>query len=246
MILHCSHHKCLTVYFSNVLNAVAAQQGCVYASFSADDSPPGDADWLLCEDSSVDLAGIPHHARITHVVRDPRDLLVSAYFYHLRCDEDWCVRPDMGFERVPPGYSYQDYLAGLPLAEGLRLELDTVTRYVFEAMETWDFDDPRCLELKFEDIMADEPGWFDRVFGWYGLGWLARRRALQAVRRFSLNHRTPGQWLRDRVGDRDGNTAGGHPNPESKDWRHLFDEPFRQNFHDRWGNLVRRLGYAPE
>ena len=81
--MHCCYHKCMTLYFNDVFKVFSAQAGLNFQNTAFVAADPDTADILLSHDSRIDLAGIARPWRASHIVRDPRDLLVSAYFYHL-------------------------------------------------------------------------------------------------------------------------------------------------------------------
>ena len=31
------------------------------------------------------------------IIRDPREIIISEYLYHLKCDEEWCVKPNSNY-----------------------------------------------------------------------------------------------------------------------------------------------------
>lgn len=39
---------------------------------------------------ALDLEKLGSEVKITRFIRDPRDLVVSGYFYHIRGAEEWC------------------------------------------------------------------------------------------------------------------------------------------------------------
>jgi hypothetical protein len=94
-----------------------------------------------------------------HVVRDPRDMCVSAYFSH---------RNSHPTERWPELAEHRKRLQEVPQDEGLFLEMEFSRRY-FEDMRDWDADDPRILELKMEDVTADPYAHALRIFTFLGL-----------------------------------------------------------------------------
>lgn len=94
-----------------------------------------------------------------HVVRDPRDILVSAYFSHLHshATRDW-----------PELVEHRRRLRGLEKEEGLHLEMDFIAD-VFRAIRDWDYDTDHVLELTFRELTNDPYGTFLRVFEHLGM-----------------------------------------------------------------------------
>lgn len=86
--IHVCHHRCMTLYFSQVFAAFARQVGWQYHS-TVNGVPPDSAELVLVHDGSFPRGA--GECRGTHIVRDPRDLIVSGYFYHLRTSETWCT-----------------------------------------------------------------------------------------------------------------------------------------------------------
>jgi len=89
VLMHCSYHKCMTVYFSGIVGRILGQnfEGAGYAHFNSD------IEDFYAQQSNYELASVNNHAidlsryknyRVTRLIRDPRDLVVSGYFYHHR------------------------------------------------------------------------------------------------------------------------------------------------------------------
>ena len=140
VLLHCSYHKCMTVYTKRVLRALFNRMlffcGGRYRHFRSNISAFY-ANLERCRVLSVNNC-VPDLNKLgdfqmTRFIRDPRDLIVSGYFYHRRCNEKWTLIPDprdadlrdvngcvpLG---VKPGESYSDFLQRVPLEEGLAAE----------------------------------------------------------------------------------------------------------------------------
>src|SRR3954466_12518100 len=103
-LVHCAHHKVGTVWWGNILRAVAQRCGVGYAEISRGNVPGSAAVYLFQHSRHFDRApftGRPF--RGTHMIRDPRDVLVSGYFYHLWTAERWANLPDPRYE----GRSYR-------------------------------------------------------------------------------------------------------------------------------------------
>lgn len=234
--VHCGHHKCLTVLFSNVLRQAA---GCARVAFHStaeegvDPDRIGTGDYLLVHDSRIDLDGLGSF-RATYVIRDPRDLVVSGYFYHLRTTETWCTRPNPDHHDLPADVSYQQHLRSLSIEEGLCYEMSHVSGRMIEDMASWDYTRDDVLELRFEDIVGNERPLFERIFRWYGVGargasklaGMAERHSLRAVRK-----RQPSVAAHARPGSYPGQ------------WRACFTDKVKALFKQRYGQVPVYLGY---
>lgn len=109
-------------------------------------------------------------ARFLHLIRDPRDVLLSGARYHETASGKQerflhSPRPALG------GKSYQEHLQGLPeLADKLDFEMRNMHQKTLEQMRSWPYGHPRALDLRYEDLIADEDAaLFGRVLAFFGL-----------------------------------------------------------------------------
>jgi hypothetical protein len=182
------------------------------------------------------------HFKISRFVRDPRDLVVSGYFYHRRGAEDWVKieRPtadDWYFANgvVPEalrrvGSSFAEYLQSVPEEEGLLAELE-FRRLHFESIAAWPNQHPDILTYRYEDIVGNEPFVFRGLFEFYGLSAIERRLGIWFANRYSIGRRAKDPHIR---------------NPISGQWRKHFTPRVRQAFDSEYAGLIRELGYPPE
>lgn len=245
-LIHCSYHKCLTVFFRRVMEPSLAHLG-GYRHFNSHLAR------FEAEQSSLRLASINNVAldvdalgdvRISRFVRDPRDLVVSGYFYHRRGAEPWCrqVDPDpleWSSQRnrdVPsalaPGESLQACLHRLDREEGLLAEMELRARH-FDSMRAWPTDDPRIRVWRYEDIVDDERRVMGEVADHYGLPFVLRRLVQRNAARFDSRHA---------VASRDGHVR----NPSSGQWRAVFTPRVTREFMSRWGDLLPLLAYGDD
>ena len=89
-----------------------------------------------------------------HVIRDPRDMVVSAYFSHLHSHptDNW-----------PELIAYRAELQKLSKDDGLLWEMERIKR-VFEQLYEWDYAQENVLELKMEDVIANPYDQMVRAF----------------------------------------------------------------------------------
>ena len=113
-------------------------------------------------------ASPPPPPRFVHAVRDPLEMCVSAYQYHLLGAEPWLVQP----MRDLNGSTMQQYYKSLGPEEGVRFEckrmvLELVeTALVFNATRGM----PNCLTLRLEEFAKDFDGTARRLFAFLGSG----------------------------------------------------------------------------
>ncbi len=174
-----SYHKSGTTLFLRIMSAVAEALGLQlanrYGMVSVID--PG-ADIVLLPHS---LVGRPPDTpfRAIRVVRDPRDIWVSGYLYHLHSREEWCTmtnfdptspivypRVDFSVQHRPEawkqayltglgGKSYQQNLLDRDRGGGLQFELERYTAWTLDAMRGWRLGGPAVRDVKLESIACD-------------------------------------------------------------------------------------------
>lgn len=242
--IHCSTHKSLTKYFQKVINHLC--QGSIgnpgrYKHFFS----YSDEFYRECE--RFEFASINNHiidldrfddVLVTRMIRDPRDLIVSAYYYHRRAGEPWCNIIDPTDEDLsvvagavptllPPGKSVSQYLQEVSLEEGLAFEFE-FRRHHFQTMLDWP-DDPRVRVFRYEDVIGDEVSVFNEAFLHFRLSPAERLRGLYYARKFRAARRL---------------TRTAHiRNPAPGQWRALFSPGLKKQFDALYGPLVDKLGY---
>jgi hypothetical protein len=214
-LVHCSYHKCLTVYYQQVMTHLLRHFG-GYHHFNSDLESfyRGCSRYRVTSvnNHSIDLDRLGDY-RITRFVRDPRDLIVSGYFYHRRGAERWCLVQDptpadwaIVNGHMPssmrPGESFAGCLQRLNQEDGLIAEMEFRTHH-FASMRRWP-DDPRIRMLHYESILGNEKRVFGEIFAHYGLSWPLRlygRRLAErfkatgaSARRAHIRDSRPGQW----------------------------------------------------
>ncbi len=244
-LIHCSYHKCLTVYYKRVMDAVFNR--CLpwsggYRHFNShlDDFNAGLGEHRIV---SINNRALDRDAlgefRLSRFIRDPRDLVVSGYFYHRRGAEEWVTRPspsdtDWYFangcipERMrESGESFSQHLQSLSQEEGLLAELEFRARHL-ESMAQWPAEHPNILTLRYEDIIGNEVEVFRQLLEFYELSFLERRLGSWFARRHSLRKRAADPHVR---------------NPASGQWREHFTPRVVEAFEARHRGLVEALGY---
>jgi len=237
LLFHSCYHKCLTFYFYKIFKAFAESHSMKLQYLHNDSQIMPDTDLLLDPHSRIkerQLLDDVSSYRGSHVIRDPRDLLISAYFYHLRTDEEWCAKPNPVNRTLPADVSYQQHLRRLDLEQGLLFELKNVSGANITRMAQWDYADPNILELRFEDILGAEAATFQQLFECYGFASALVKQAAGIADRLALNNADPGSAVRKhaRAGSRIGQ------------WRDYFTPAIERTFKLRFGEALMKLGYC--
>jgi hypothetical protein len=284
------HHKCASTWIRAIVEQVLREAGYSYGMVLDPRSPHdrgpltnyqetfsrpdlGDhlarsgVEFLSCITADIEQARALDGVRGFHVIRDPRDIIVSGYFSH---------RNSHPTEGLPHYARHREALQAVSKDEGLFLEMDFSARCLYDLAE-WDYDQDQILEVKMEDLTARPYEGFLEIFefldlmSWDG-AYLMRDKvkhfARTALNRFTqrhrwlrpLRHRIPvtGEMLLGRVYDlrfekKAGGRQAGQTNVNSHyrkgvagDWvNHLTPDHLR-HFSDMFGDVLLRTGYETD
>jgi hypothetical protein len=278
------HHKCASQYVRGVFQSVARWLGLTFQVVVVADHPDTapdaagsrkvlrikkegyeepTADVLYFGNANavtVDLLIARGGYRGFHVIRDPRDILISGYFSHRyshKIQDEWGERLAEHRRRLEAQPS---------IAEGLLLELDFAAGN-FANITGWRYDDPNVYETRYEALTADPWANFLEAFQFLGLTaprWglpsLAGMAADASIYRLfrrpmprraclpqPLLHRILAQHAFERRAG--GRTRGQEDERHhyrkgiAGDWRNYFTPQVTAEFKARHGDLLIRLGY---
>ena len=156
--IHCGHHRCGTVWFHRIFKLIGERLELNYHRGNQA-GLPSNADLFFEDHSRIDKATLPPFLG-SHIRRDPRDLIVSAYHYHLWSKEPWLHAPR---EKLG-GRTYQEHMRSLDPEDGVIFEMERSSHHNISMMLGWDYRDDRFMEIAYEDLIADEEAIFDRLF----------------------------------------------------------------------------------
>lgn len=267
------HHKCASSWAdaicADVCRELGLQHGIIYESRDVNHDVAGRVvregieflAYANAEQEQVDR--FPEFCGL-HLVRDPRDIVVSAYFSHLK------THPTHAW---PELLEYREKLQTVDEEEGLLLEMK-FREQQFEQMRAWNYEQSNVLELRMEDASAAPYETFLRVFEFLGLldpeeftpAKRLRHVAAKAARRIES---ATGKRLRVPVGidflpaervlgivwehqfakkakgrvkgqeDRGSHYRKGTPG----DWRNHFTDRHVAAFKEQYNDLLVKLGY---
>jgi hypothetical protein len=173
--------------------------------------------------------------RGSHMIRDPRDAVVSSYFYHLWTEETWVHVPRPKFE----DNTLHEHLQGLGQDEGIAVEMRRFAQFDLPDMIKWEYGRPDIIELRFEEVIVDQATWFARIFRHYGFHDEALARAVEIALSFSFERVT-----KRRVGEveeRSHLRSG-----QSGQWRDVFSPDHVALFKELAGPALVKLGYEAD
>ena len=131
-----------------------------------------------------DLSG--REFRGSHMVRDPRDIVVSGYFYHLWTREKWARQVDGS---LWGGVSYQEYLNSVDREQGLLAEIERAAGSTWPTWRRGTMSSPSSWNPRYEDVISNELPMFTRLFEFYGFNQKAVAVGLEAVEKLSIHTR---------------------------------------------------------
>jgi hypothetical protein len=222
-----THHKAGTVWLHNVFLRVCQELGLkFYKGIAA--SLPNDFNVFVPGNSRVHAAEIPGPFQGLHMIRDPRDIIISGCFYHQKAPEKWLHTRHRHFG----GLSYQEKLNSYPsLDDRILFEMEHAGRPCIQELLAWNYDDPAFLEVKYENLIADEQlVLFHTIFAFLGFPGIAMPRALRVAYENSLFSGVPTITSHIRSG-------------KPKQWEQYFSSHHRARFIDLFGDALQRLGY---
>jgi hypothetical protein len=278
------HHKCATGWITKILMEVCFRLGLTleithrevefadYPSLGAyaDDQ---DADVLIYTNAKIEHVRDLSFQRGFHVIRDPRDVLVSAYFSHLHSHPT---------DHWPELEEHRHRLESLSKEDGLLAEME-FSAEEFEDMYRWDYAREDVLEWKLEELSPKPFQGFVEVMDFLdmldrsrtdGLGRTVKAAGLTVNRLlYKGRHVLPAEddaptvqtWpsiptetLRSILDAKSyENLSGGREKGEEDvtshyrkgvpgDWVNHFSPELKAAFKRRFGGLLQKTGYEPD
>ena len=263
------HHKAASSWLGDITRQLSTSAGLVYANVHSPRKFEGDlkafvsrhrVDFLAYPNANLRYVSALDDFRAFHVVRDPRDIVVSSYFSHLHSHptDDW-----------PELVEHRQELQAVDKDHGLYVVIDFLSD-VMNDIGTWNYGDERILELKMEDVVRNPREVLLKAFGFLGLvsenqSFFKRGLVFSAA---TLNRRTTRLPMRIvpltpsvlngtlRRNDFTLKASGRGPGVENVnshyrkgtpgDWVNHFGPGHKAYFKERYGDLLIKLGYESD
>lgn len=234
-----TQHKTGTVWMSSVFSAFADSVGAKYVDFwtSIDDLPTTlSSPYILFNYHSA----FRQHTnilsrddvRILHLIRDPRDVLISAMHFHKKSEEGWLHEASPHFD----GMTYQQKLNSLPSSlHQFVFEMENSTKATIAHMDNWRYDRPNSLEIRYEDLIVDHDlKLWTQIMDFLGLDYSEQKICRDHFWNYSLF----------------GGLAGAsHSHVRSggiAQWKKDFTLELAHEFIARFPNILQKLGYEKD
>ncbi|MBY6117286.1 sulfotransferase domain-containing protein [Mameliella alba] len=244
-----TYHKTGTVWMNNVFRTFCAaapasfhtlsrdvsrwkdtpDQIRIFQEFQADAESRGEHAVIFENHCNLPPVEVMQGCRGFRVVRDPRDVLISAANYHVRSDEAWlhAKQPKFG------GMTYAEKINSLDSFEDrILFEMDHVGGETIVKMAHFDKD--RILEtVKYEDLVTDT-----EMTVWTSL---MRRIGLEDT---DLDAAAKAFWQCSLFGGMRNKSISHQTSGSPRQWYDKFSDALSQAVEARFGKEIETLGYA--
>jgi Sulfotransferase domain len=266
------HHKCATTWIESMIKPVCNElklnhcnvhNSKIFREELDQFVETNKIDFLSYTNADYDYVKQLKSFKGFHVVRDPRDIVVSAYFSHLysHSTEEWS-------ELI----SYREKLKNMSKDEGL-LEEIKFRKKSFEMMGNWDYKLNHVMEIQMEKLIINPYNYFVEILRFLGI--LNEKSSLKdefkydlkkniakiqkrilgkeilntSIKKLRLEEALTIVYLND-FQKKSGGRSKGKENVKShyrkgipQDWKNHFNETHIEFFKENYNDLLIKLGY---
>jgi len=225
-----THHKTGTAWLMSIFKIIADDHGLNYFYGLQDDLPKG-TDIFFQHHSLFDFDNLEKPYRGVHMIRDPRDVIVSGCLYHQKSEEPWLHYSNLDFD----GLTYQQKINSLDnLEEQIYFEMENAGRRTLVDMLAWDYQQPAFFEVKYEELIEDrELILFHQIFSFLGFPGRTIPALLATAYQNSLFSGNLGKSLHIRSG-------------KKGQWKGYFTPGHKEQFSSLFGDALIQLGYEED
>ncbi len=170
-ILIGTHHKTGTIWLGSIFNEICFIHSLIFhhrirVHNGKKENLPTHYDIYFENHSAFDLDSIGTPFRGLHMIRDPRDVIISGCFYHQKAVEKWLHLPRKEFQ----GLTYQQKINSYNnIDDQILFEMKNYGRKTIEDMLLWDYTYSSFYEIKYENLILDtDLNLFHKIFIFLG------------------------------------------------------------------------------
>lgn len=222
-----THHKTGTVWMKKIFSQIC-QNFWLKFFYGEQEKLPRNFDIFFQEHSLFDLDKLQMEYRGLHLIRDPRDIIVSGCFYHQKAHEQWLhiKRNEFG------GLTYQQKINSYDsLDDQIMFEMEHSGRKSILDMLNWNYTNPAFYEVKYEDLILDENLiLFNNIFTFLRFP----GEDIPKILKIAYNNSLFSGKLKNSVHIRSG---------ETRQWEKYFKPSHKTRFLELFGNALIKLEY---
>ena len=226
-ILVGTHHKSGTYWLNKIFRWLSLYEGFKFYSGLKEDLPRN-YDIFFQNKSHFGDEVLSLNYKGLHMIRDPRDIIVSGCFYHQRANEPWLHIKQSKFN----GLTYQEKINSYDtLDDKIAFEMKNTAFQCIKDMLAWDYDNHKFFEIKYEDLLQDSNLFlFHRIFTFLGIPSKVIPKALQIAHKHSIFSGIPKMKGHIRSG-------------RARQWEKYFNKNNKRLFVDIYGDALVVLDY---
>lgn len=225
-----THHKTGTVWLHSIFHAICRYHSLIYYR-GKQDGTPAQYDVFLQNKSMFDLDNIGVPYRGIHLIRDPRDVIISGCFYHRKSTEPWLHRSRKDLQ----GLTYHQKINSYEnIDDQIIFEMGMAGRNNIRDMLNWDYSRSCFFELKYENLIEDiDLTLFHELFVFLGFPGSVIPSLLAIAYNKSLFSGQHSKSIHIRSGT-------------VNQWKKYFKPIHKDRFLELYGDTLIRLGYEKD
>jgi hypothetical protein len=279
ILAYFGHHKCASTLMLTIIGKVCRHLGLKHSHYHSPKMWGYESGFTLdkmADENKLDFVsyiaadlkfiGDPNRFRGLHIIRDPRDIAISAYFSHLHSHSTY------GWPELA---EFRQSLEKLPKDEGIlrnfsftaKLPTDGWNTNLFDTLSEWNYHAENIMEVRFEDLVRGPYQCLLEMFDFLGLIEYSEPRVADFLR-YCFSSAEP-WWIFKRkrpssipawvllmivYENRFLKLAGGRKTGQEDekshyrkgtpgDWKNHFNDQHKQYFKEHYGELLIKLGY---
>ena len=228
-VLIATHHKTGTVWLASVFGSICNLYSVSFNREFPEKTADGFAVYLQ-DHSQFDFESVPVPFRGVHMIRDPRDVIVSGCFYHQQSGEKWLHRAREEYG----GMTYQEKINSFEsFDDKLIFEMENCASWTIQEMIKWDYGNENFYEIKYESLIEDiDLVLFHQIFSFLKFPGELMPMFLNIAYKKSLF-----SGFKNNMHVRSG---------KSRQWKEYFKSAHKKKFIELFGDLLVQLDYETD